>query len=119
MKVTKIVLWTLLMVAIASCFNIKNNGESQDIIEENQSVAREIIDAINLYQETNGTLPLTLDELAPVYIKVVPQTVQNDPFTYDIHEYEEYSLSFKIDKQSYCSYLYRSKFWDCGFFDNH
>jgi hypothetical protein len=94
------------------------------IEEENSGIERseKIIDALDDYYHTEGHYPERLNELIPLYLEEIPETITGQEYEYILTEEFDYILMFNVSRRGevwFCGYLRDMELWDCGRTNNH
>lgn len=82
-----------------------------------------IIQAIEAYHLDQGIYPLSLNDLVPQYLPVIPVTLTGQAYFYRFFDAadpmadEMYWLAFRVTDQEHvtCTYLRRLEYWDCNY----
>jgi hypothetical protein len=98
----------VILLGLVGCY------DEEDAIAENQARADSIIMALELYEQTYGAYPDTLDELSPEFITQIPLTVDGYEFGYRTYPSIGYDLGFSLRTNYGCGYYAIYQVWECG-----
>jgi len=103
-------LWVGVLLGLCGCQSL------EDEIAENETKAKAIIAALDLYQQTYGMYPDTLEELSPVFIYRVPLTADEEEFQYRNYDDSElgYRIAFSVNSNYGCGYEAKFEEWECS-----
>jgi len=92
-------------------------------IHDGIQAGNQIVKAIEAYHQAESRYPLTLDDLVPTYLSVIPLKGAGQGFYYRWFgntgpmAAEVYWLAFKVASQDHlvCTYYRRLAYWDCNY----